>query len=159
MGREIERKFVVDAGLWKRPASGGVSYRQGYLSVDPERVVRIRTDSSAGFITVKGITQNNQRAEFEYSVPLADALEMLRMCLPFIIEKTRYKVLYRGHTWEVDVFEGKNDGLVTAEVELARAGEALEMPDWVGREVSGDARYFNSNLVAHPFTTWNDVRR
>jgi adenylate cyclase len=154
MAQEIERKFLVKGDSWRR-AGHGKRYRQGYLSTVKERTVRVRTAGDQGFITVKGITVGATRSEYEYEIPLADANEMLdRLCERPLIEKTRYRIPHDGLTWEVDEFEGENRGLITAEVELHDERQAVSIPDWVGEEVSKDPRYFNANLVAHPFAKW-----
>lgn len=154
MAKEIERKFLVKADSW-RPPDGGMRYRQGYLSTVKERTVRVRTAGSKGYITVKGITVGATRSEYEYEIPPADANEMLdRLCERPLIEKTRYRIACEGLVWEVDVFEGDNRGLITAEVELKSEDQPVSIPPWVGDEVTRDPRYFNANLVAHPFTTW-----
>lgn len=154
MAQEIERKFLVRRELW-RPASAGTPYRQGYLSSVMDRVVRVRIAGEAAFLTIKGITHNLTRSEFEYPIPPADAAAMLdHLCERPLIEKTRYVERVGAHTWEIDVFHGDNDGLTVAEIELARADEPFERPPWAGREVSDDARYFNSSLSRHPFRTW-----
>jgi CYTH domain-containing protein len=153
MGTEIERKFLVRGTAWKTVP--GTRYRQGYLSTVKERVVRVRTIDGKGFLTVKGITRGATRLEFEYQIPAADATEMLdALCERPLIEKTRYRVPYGGLIWEVDEFFGENAGLVVAEVELASEDQAFERPDWVGEEVTGDPRYFNSNLINRPYTRW-----
>ena len=154
MGREIERKFLVADSSWKGGATGTL-YRQGYLSDVKERTVRVRIAGDRGFLTVKGKSRGLTRAEFEYAIPAEDAAAMLDgLCEKPLIEKTRYRVPFGAHTWEVDEFHGANAGLVVAEVELASADEEPALPPWVGREVSRDARYFNANLVKRPFTTW-----
>jgi CYTH domain-containing protein len=154
MGQEIERKFLVKGDSW-RAQGGGKRYRQGYLSTLKERTVRVRTAGDQGFITVKGINTGAARSEYEYEIPMADANEMLELlCERPLIEKTRYRIPFGGLTWEVDEFEGDNRGLVTAEVELKNEHQAVSLPDWVGQEVTADPRYFNSNLVAHPFSKW-----
>jgi adenylate cyclase len=153
MAKEIERKFLVASDAWRRGAKG-VAYRQGYLSAAPERTVRVRTMGRQARLTVKGKAKGYSRDEFEYPIPLAHAKAMLRLCLTPLIEKTRYKVRFKSHFWEIDVFRGANLGLVTAEIELARAGERFERPPWLGREVTGDHRYSNSRLVARPFSKW-----
>lgn len=155
MGREVERKFLVDPGAWHPDPARGVRYRQGYLSVEPARTVRVRRAGQSGALTVKGLTTGIERAEFEYPIPLEDADAMLDiLCLRPLLEKTRYREPFGGRTWEIDVFEGDNAGLVVAEVELASPVEQLELPPWAGKEVSGDPRYFNSNLTQHPYTRW-----
>jgi adenylate cyclase len=153
MGLEIERKFLVTGTAWKDLAAG-VFTRQGYLSSATGRTVRVRIAGNQGFLTVKGKTQGLSRAEFEYAIPLEDAAAMLDLCEKPFIEKTRYRVPFGAHTWEVDEFHGANAGLVVAEVELKSADEKPALPPWVGQEVSADARYFNANLVKRPFTTW-----
>lgn len=154
MGTEIERKFLVQGDAWRALATG-TRYRQGYLSTVPERTVRVRTIDTAGYLTVKGVTQGVTRAEFEYEIPIADANAMLDgLCERPIIEKTRYKVPIGGHLWEVDEFDGENAGLILAEIELGAEGEAFERPDWIGAEVSDDPRYYNANLIRNPYRDW-----
>ncbi|GAB4338912.1 MAG: CYTH domain-containing protein [Calditrichia bacterium] len=154
MGKEIERKFLVKGDDWKKKGKGTV-YRQGYLSTVKERVVRVRTVNDKGFLTIKGINRGATRLEFEYEIPVADAKEMLeKLCLRPLIEKTRYVVEYGGLKWEVDEFAGENEGLILAEVELEDEQQKVELPDWIGEEVTGDPRYFNSNLIKNPYTSW-----
>ena len=154
MGEEIERKFLVSGELWRETAEG-TRYRQGFLSTEPERTVRVRVAGRRGSITVKGKNIGARRAEFEYEIPVADAERMLdTLCKRPLIEKVRYTLAIGPHTWEIDVFEGDNAGLVVAEIELSCEDEAFEKPDWVGNEVTDDPRYFNSNLVANPYRTW-----
>ena len=153
MAAEIERKFLVLNDSW-RDGSPGVRIAQGYLSKDPDRTVRVRLAGENAWITIKGRTLGITRAEFEYTIPPEEARELLGLCLPSVIDKTRHEVRHGGHVWEVDVFHGENDGLIVAEVELADENETPEMPAWVGEEVSNDARYFNSHLASHPFTRW-----
>jgi adenylate cyclase len=159
MAQEIERKFLVDAKKWRRPADG-VRYRQGYLSTAKERTVRVRTAGDKAFLTVKGANVGAVRAEYEYAIPLTDANEMLdRLCQRPLIEKIRYRVPHQGMVWEVDEFDGVNRGLITAEVELKREDQAVATPDWAGREVTSDPRYFNANLVRRPFNEWDETER
>lgn len=154
MGKEIERKFLVKGEEWKKGAKGTV-YRQGYLSSAKERVVRVRTIEDKGFLTIKGITKGVSRSEFEYEISAEDAGIMLDgICEKPLIEKKRYKVPVGGLVFEVDEFFGENAGLVVAEVELQDENQKIDLPAWVGDEVSGDPRYFNSNLIKHPFTRW-----
>jgi CYTH domain-containing protein len=154
MGLEIERKFLVTGTAWKTLATG-VFTRQGFLSTAAERTVRVRIAGDEGFLTVKGKSQGISRAEFEYAIPVEDAAAMLDgLCEKPLIEKTRYRVPFGAHTWEVDEFHGANAGLVVAEVEQKSPDEEPTLPSWVGREVSSDARYYNANLVKRPFTTW-----
>ena len=154
MAKEIERKFLVRDDSW-RGGSAGCPYIQGYLSRDPERMVRIRQAGTSAVITIKGISQGTARQEFEYSIPLSDADALMKLCLRPLIEKTRYEVEYHGKRWEVDEFRGENQGLVLAEIELTREDEPVDLPPWIGQEVSHDRRYFNANLVEHPYTRWN----
>jgi adenylate cyclase len=154
MAKEIERKFLVKGDAW-RGQNAGKRYRQGYLSTVKERTVRVRTVGDKGFLTVKGITVGASRSEYEYEIPVRDANEMLDgLCERPLIEKTRYRIPHKGLVWEIDEFEGENRGLITAEVELKDEHQAVTLPGWVSQEITGDPRYFNSNLVAKPFTTW-----
>lgn len=153
MAQEIERKFLVDAARWT-PQNAGTLYRQGYLSSHPERTVRVRITDDAAFLTIKGATRGVTRLELEYPIPAADARQLLALCEPPLIEKTRHTEEHGGMTWEIDVFHGANDGLIVAEIELASEDQKFPMPQWVTTEVSDDPRYYNSNLAAHPFSTW-----
>jgi CYTH domain-containing protein len=153
MGLEIERKFLVATDGW-RGGDPGVPYRQGYLCTDPDRVVRVRTMGDRAALTVKGRAHGPVRAEFEYEIPVAEARELLAMCGLPPLEKTRYRVPHGAATWEVDVYHGANEGLVVAEIELESADQPFDRPDWVGREVTDDSRYSNSNLAARPYATW-----
>jgi len=154
MAKEIERKFLIAGDAWRELAEG-TTYRQGYLSTVKERTVRVRTIDDKGFLTIKGITVGATRAEYEYEIPATDANEMLDdLCEQPIIEKKRYKVPLDGFVWEIDEFGGVNDGLLVAEVELESEDQAFTKPDWIGEEVTGDPRYFNSNLIANPYSTW-----
>ncbi len=154
MAREIERTFLVAGDAWRALAEG-VVYRQGYLSTDVERTLRVRVAGPKGTLTVKGMTVGATRTEFEYEIPLTDAEAMLdALCIRPLIEKTRHRIEFDGLVWEVDVFAGDNHGLVVAEVELAREDQAFRLPDWIGEEVTDDPRYYNANLVAHPYKDW-----
>jgi len=154
MAKEIERKFLVKGDSW-RGQGKGKHYRQGYLSTVKDRTVRVRIAGDKGFITVKGVNVGASRSEYEYEIPLADAKEVLdRLCERPLIEKIRYRISFDGLTWEVDEFEGENQGLITAEIELRDEKQKVSLPDWIDAEVTGDPRYFNSNLVAHPFSKW-----
>ena len=153
MGKEIERKYLVRGDAWRHLAQG-VRYRQGYLSTVKERTVRVRTVAERGYLTIKGVTVGATRDEFEYEIPLGDAALLLEMCEPPLVEKVRYKIPFGGLVWEVDEFEGANRGLVVAECELASEDQRIELPPWIGEEVTVDPRYFNSNLIAHPFSKW-----
>lgn len=154
MGVEIERKFLVRGDAWKTLAEG-VLLRQGYLSSQPERVVRVRVEGDAARLTIKGKSSGATRGEWEYPIPLADAQVFLdTLCERPVIEKYRYRIPHAGMIWEVDEFLGENAGLVVAEIELASEDQAFERPDWVGEEVTHDARYFNSSLLRHPYARW-----
>jgi adenylate cyclase len=153
MGVEIERKFLV-ADRAVLDGLIGTAYRQGYLSTTPERTVRVRHAGEAAFLTVKGISLGASRAEFEYPIPVADVDDLLALCERPIIEKVRYRIGHAGLVWEVDVFGGDNAGLVVAEVEIPSPDTAVEVPAWAGAEVTDDPRYFNANLVSHPFSAW-----
>ncbi len=155
MAAEIERKFLVRGDSWLEGAVG-VRIAQGYLSQDPSRTVRVRIAGETGWLTIKGRTEGITRQEFEYPIPLADAKALLGLCLPSVIDKTRYRVPFGGHMWEVDVFHGDNQGLVLAEVELADESIEPPLPAWVDREVSADPRYFNSCLASFPYGKWAD---
>lgn len=154
MGKEIERKFLTTDDSFKTLANG-TRYRQGYLNSAMERIVRVRTVGSKGFLTVKGIASGVTRVEYEYVIPLEDANAMLdALCEKPLIEKNRYKIQHAGLVWEVDEFFGENQGLVLAEVELASEDQPFERPPWIGAEVTGDPKYFNSNLIRHPYNHW-----
>ena len=154
MGKEIERKFLVRGNAWRTLAKGA-AYRQGYLNSAKERTVRIRAIGDRAVLTIKGLIVGATRPEYEYEIPLADCNEMLdTLAEKPIIEKTRYKVPFAGLTWEIDEFCGENAGLIVAEVELVSEGQAFKKPEWVGEEVTSDPRYFNSNLIKHPYARW-----
>lgn len=154
MPHEIERKFLVRSDAWKTGAKP-VRVTQGYLSRVNERVVRVRLAGGKGWITVKGKSHGQRRREYEYEIPAAHAAEMLdQLCERPLIDKLRYRVDVKGVTWEVDEFLGDNTGLIIAEVELSRNGQPVPLPDWVGVEVTDDARYYNNHLASHPFSTW-----
>ncbi len=154
MGREIERKFLVKNHSFKDSAEGTV-YRQGYLCAAIERVVRVRTIKDRGYLTIKGQNIGAVRSEFEYEIPFDDAAVMLEtLCEGSLIEKVRYKIPYRGFTWEVDEFMGDNEGLIIAEIELSDENEQFDLPDWIGEEVTGYPEYYNASLVKYPYKNW-----
>ncbi len=155
MGVEIERKFLVNEN-WKKDFQDlkGKIIKQGYLNQDPERTVRVRIKGDQGFLTIKGKNDNISRVEFEYEIPLSDANSLLNLCEHSIIEKVRYEIKIENHIWEVDVFEGDNNGLIVAEIELNQENESFKVPNWVGLEVSLEDRYYNSNLSILPFKKW-----
>jgi len=150
---EIERKFLVDTKKWM-PKNEGLKIIQGYLSVDKERVVRVRIKGNHAFLTIKGNQQGITRTEFEYEIPVNEASDLLTMCLDFPVSKTRYLEQIEGLTWEIDIFDDANKGLVMAEVELENENQHVALPEWIIEEVSDDHRYFNAWLSNHPFSTW-----
>ena len=155
MAIEIERKFLVVGDGWR--TTDGVLYRQGYLNRDKMRTVRVRQAGDQAFLTIKGKTTGISRTEFEYPIPVNDAEELLALCDGTLIEKIRHKIVYAELTWEIDEFLGDNAGLVVAEVELTSAEQAVELPAWVGVEVSNDPKYYNSNLSTYPFLSWQEI--
>lgn len=150
---EIERKFLVDIKKWN-PIGVGIEIKQGYLSVDPERVVRVRLAGETAFLTIKGNPKGISRTELEYKIPVNEATILMGMCLNKPVEKMRYKEKIGDFTWEIDVFEGINRGLVLAEIELENEIQEFKFPEWIEKEVSDDFRYFNAWLSENPFTTW-----
>lgn len=155
MANEIERKFLVK-GDFKNLASKETRIVQGYLSSIPERTVRVRIKGDKGFITIKGIgnASGAARYEWEKEIPVNEVEELLKICEPGVIDKTRYLVKAGNHTFEVDEFYGENLGLIVAEVELTSETESFEKPAWLGEEVTGDTKYYNSMLMKNPFTKW-----
>ena len=153
---EIERKFLVTSSIFKKEAFRKLNIKQGYLNSDPVRSVRIRIQDESGFITIKGKSNESglSRFEWEKEIPLEEANSLLDLCETSLIEKTRYLVKFDGHLFEVDQFFGENEGLSLAEIELKSEDENFSKPDWLGREVTGDRRYYNSYLSKTPFTKW-----
>lgn len=149
---EIERKFLVRSTEWRTGA--GTRLVQGYLNRDPQRTVRVRIAGPAAFLTIKGRLEGPARPEFEYSIPLDEAQQLLTLCEGPLIDKVRYEVQCADVLWEIDEFHGQNAGLVVAEVELDSADQEFQRPDWLGAEVTDDPRYFNSYLAKHPYGTW-----
>ena len=154
MGIEIERKFLVASEGWRREPGGVTRFSQGYLSRDPARTVRVRIAGDEAFLTIKGATTGATRAEFEYAIPVAEAQQLLALSDGPAVEKLRHLRVVDGLTWEVDEFLGANAGLVVAEIELAREDQPFTRPDWLGAEVTGDARYVNANLAVKPYALW-----
>jgi adenylate cyclase len=155
MGIEIERKFLLKDESWRQQADAGTLYRQGYLIGAKQASVRVRIEGDQAFLNIKSMTLGVRRHEYQYPIPLAEANELLgSLCEQPLVEKTRYRIQYAEHEWEIDVFAGANTGLVVAEVELQSEHEPLSLPPWVGIEVSDDPRYYNVNLVKHPYSTW-----
>jgi adenylate cyclase len=155
MGMEIERKFLLKDDSWKNSGVKPLVLKQGYIKNSETGVVRIRISDSTGFITVKGKTRNASRLEYEYEIPVKDAEEMLhKLCDKPLVEKKRYNITHGGFQWSVDQFTGANLGLVVAEIELDTEEQAFGRPPWLGKEVTHDPRYFNSNLIATPYSDW-----
>ena len=155
MATEIERKFIVTHDSWRENVRETRHYRQAYFGGGGKASFRIRIDGDKAKLNIKSATLGIQRSEYEVAVTLADGNEMIdHLCEHPIIEKTRYFVEFGGNTWEIDVFEGDNAGLIVAEIELKSTEQVFALPAWAGAEVSHDARYYNVNLVKHPFKSW-----
>lgn len=153
---EIERKFLLKDNSWRGGATGTL-YRQGYLCTDPQRTVRVRLGSGTAILAIKGAGDGIARPEFEYPIPAAEAALLLdSLCLHPLVEKYRYLVPFAGLTWEIDEFLGANAGLYLAEIELEQVDQAVPLPPWIGREVTGDHRYYNAWLARHPYTSWDE---
>ncbi len=156
MATEIERKFLIKNSSWKEHADKGNKYSQGYLVGSKHASVRVRLQGEYAYLNIKSATLGIARQEFEYEIPLVDALEMLdTLCEKPLISKTRYHIKNDNHLWEIDVFDGDNEGLIVAEIELNNEDEVFTKPDWLGEEVSADTRYYNVCLVKHPFKEWS----
>lgn len=154
MAKEIERKFLID--LTKVGAlENGTAIKQGYIATSDKTVVRARVAGKKAYLTLKGANKGVTRTEFEYEIPVDDAEQIIaELCNGPVVEKTRYLLEYIGHTWEIDIFHGNNEGLIIAEIELTSEDEVFEKPAWVETEVSGDPKYYNSSLLDHPFKNW-----
>lgn len=160
MALEIEHKFLLVSDEWRSLVSRSESFRQGYLSNNPAASVRVRIANDKATLNIKGMTIGTHRPEYEYSIPLQDAAELLdQLCVRPIIEKTRHFVEYAGKTWEVDEFAGDNAGLMVAEVELDAVGEHFQRPSWVGADVSGIERYYNVSLLNYPYKQWTEAEK
>jgi adenylate cyclase len=156
VGVEIERKFLLVGDAWRALGTPSL-LRQGYLNADPARTVRVRIEGQGALLTIKSKNVGAARGEWEYPIPLADAAELLdHVCERPLIEKYRRRIVFQGHTWEVDEFLGENAGLAVAEIELSSEGEGFARPDWIGEEVTGDPRYYNSSLIRLPFSQWKN---
>ena len=155
MGHEIEHRFLVRNEGWRKRAGKGAPIRQGYVAIGELASVRVRIKGgSKATLTIKSRTSGLRRSEFEYVIPAKDAAPLMALCPGTIIEKVRYRVPYRGVTWEVDVFEGRNTGLVIAEIELRDEQEQFHSPQWLGEEITSEDRYRNASLSLHPFCGW-----
>lgn len=153
MAKEIERKFLIDTEKWNKKGKP-VKMEQAYLMIDGHKVVRVRIAGEQAFLTIKGNLSGITRDEFEYEIPVDDAVQMMNLRTGAIVEKTRYIYEFRGKTWEIDVFEGENSGLIVAEIELENENESFEKPEWLLDEVSTDDRYYNFSLSKNPFSKW-----
>ncbi len=153
MAIEIERKFLVRKELLPQPSSK-IPMKQGYLSVDPERLTRVRIAGNKAFLTIKGKGKGFSRPEFEYEIPFEDATELIKLAIFPPIEKIRYIINVGDKKWEVDIFDGANKGLIMAEIELSTEDERIVLPEWIEEEVTGDLRYFNFELSKKPFSSW-----
>ncbi len=152
---EIERKFLLLDDSWREGIGNSVKIVQGYLANTERGSIRVRLQGEQASLNIKSMTIGVSRTEFEYAIPLSDARDILKnLCMRPAIEKIRYYVSQAPHTWEIDVFEGDNQGLVMAEIELSHAEETFTRPAWLGEEVSNDERYYNVSLVKHPFKDW-----
>jgi CYTH domain-containing protein len=157
MATEIERKFLVDKMKWHAAEkTEGVLYRQGYLTNGNHPAIRVRIAGHKAFITLKGKNEGIARKEFEYEIAVDEATDMLDNFAVSEVEKVRYRIYYQDKLWEVDEFKGTNSGLILAEIELQHEKEMFTLPDWVTKEVSDDARYYNSNLSVNPYNSWKD---
>ena len=155
MGREIERKFLLQSDAWRDEVRDSVHLVQGYLVRNEKSAIRIRIKGTRAELNIKQTLDGIDRLEYEYEIPLADAREILEhVALRPLIEKTRHHVVRGDHWWEIDEFDGENRGLIMAEIELADVDEAFDKPPWIGEEVSLDPRYYNSNLIVSPYQTW-----
>ncbi|RDC57380.1 CYTH domain-containing protein [Pedobacter chinensis] len=155
MGKEIERKFLINQTEWnqlEKPV--GKHFRQGYLLTHPNKTIRVRITETNAWLTIKGISKGTSRLEYEYEIPLSEGAELLDTFAESELEKIRYEISHKGNLWEVDVFSGGNEGLIVAEIELASEDESFELPNWVDTEVTTDSRYYNSNLTISPFKNW-----
>jgi adenylate cyclase len=155
MAIEIEHKFLLANNDWRQHVKSSVKYRQGYLSSQASNSIRIRISDEHAWLNIKSATIGNHRHEYEYEIPLADANEIINnLCRKPLIEKTRNFVIDNGNTWEIDEFDGANQGLCVAEIELSEIGKTFVKPAWLGEDVTHDMRYYNNNLAIHPYSEW-----
>jgi len=155
MALEIEHKFLIIGSDWKEGVQKSSEYKQGYLVSDKKRSVRVRVSDNKAWLNIKSATIGSSRQEYEYEISLNEGMEILNsLCEKPLIEKTRHLVPYEGHTWEIDVFGGDNEGLIVAEIELSEIGENFCKPGWLGEEVTEDLRYYNNSLCKNPYKNW-----
>jgi CYTH domain-containing protein len=160
MPLEIERKFLLKSDTWRDISTKSMDIRQGYLVRQTDCAIRIRVTNDQAFITIKSKTVGAKRHEFEYPIPQSDANELLEhICRQPLIEKRRYMVQHAGLCWEIDEFFGANKGLILAEVELDELEKEIDIPAWVGQEVTDDPKYFNANLITHPYSAWQAAEK
>ncbi len=156
MAKEIERKYRIKDNTWKSQIHSSHSIKQGYLNLEPTRTVRVRIMGPKAFLTIKGKNIKTTRLEFEYEIPIDDALQLLQLCEKPLLEKTRHEIHINKLIWEIDEFEGDNQGLIIAEVELQDENQEIELPSWIEKEVSHEPRYYNSNLIQNPYKNWKE---
>ncbi len=157
MAIEIEHKFLLANEKWRNHISRSATMRQGYLTSNSNSSVRVRISGEKAWLNIKSATAGNQRHEYEYEIPAHDADEIMNtLCRKPLIEKVRHYVVHDNHTWEIDAFSGENEGLIVAELELSKQNEEFTIPDWIGKEVTDDLRYYNNNLSKHPYHTWKE---
>ncbi len=157
MPQEIERKYLLSSNAWKALSHQSIRMHQGYLCNNSQSSVRIRIENQAANINIKSMTVGISRAEYEYSIPVEEAKELLdTLCKKPQVQKTRYLVSHSGKLWEIDEFKGDNKGLIVAEIELESEDEVIELPEWVGKEVSHHERYYNMRLAEYPYSQWSD---
>lgn len=155
MAIEIEHKFLLANDRWREQVCRSENFIQGYLNSDASCSIRVRICAERAWLNIKSATPGTQRQEFEYAIPVADADEIIRqLCRRPLIEKIRHFIVNGAHIWEIDEFGGDNQGLIIAEIELSTAGEVFNKPEWLGMEVTDDLRYYNNNLVSHPYNSW-----
>lgn len=155
MGVEIERKYLVNKNTWDEVIKDNRHFiKQGYILNNPDKIIRIRLTDDKGYINIKGLSTGASRPEFEYQIPEEDAKELLANFCASGTTKIRNKVLYKGKLWEVDEFLEDNEGLIIAEIELTSDDEPFDLPEWIAKEVTGEEKYYNSNLSVHPFKKW-----
>lgn len=156
MPLEIERKYLVNKEIWQETQKPkGMFFRQGYLLTDPNKTIRVRVTDTKSYLTIKGLSIGATRPEFEYEIPKDEAEQLLDMFAISDLTKIRYKVLFNNKLWEVDEFLGNNMGLIVAEIELENEDEAFDLPNWVEKEVTGENKYYNSNLSLFPYKNWS----
>ena len=157
MALEVEHKFLLANEDWRHEVQHSELFRQGYLSSQPTSSIRVRICEGRAWLNIKSATIGTHRLEFEYEIPITDAQEILSsLCNKPLIEKTRHYVQHGNDLWEIDEFEGANQGLIVAEIELEEIGRSFEKPSWLGLEVTDDLRYYNNNLAVHPYSEWRD---